>query len=497
VAPVRCTFLRRAHGSLHHWSLTRPDHQDGSNPGLQRTLRALVAGTTHLVGLVEADGTVIFVSPSVAPLLGHEPEDLVGTNALSLVHPDDLGMALSMLGASGPDPAGVGLRWDDADLSGNFRLRHADGRWIPFELVRNDFRADPGIGGVLVIGRAVVARQAFDEALATLARDDDGRQALTKLVRYLDVRIPGTRSAVLLAGIEGSWATEGVPAGLLVPGGPWSDLTPADEGIVLVDLLAPGDTMVEPLRQLAVSLGFRGCWCLPLPIRRAQVYSPLEPGSHDTPVLGCLVVWSERDQEPTVGHLGVMERVGGLADVVLRRRAAAGVLRDLVARDQLTGALSRAGFEGLSAAEAADPSTLLVIDLDDFKEINDRFGHPAGDQALRLTAERIQSLLAPGDSLGRMGGDEFILRLGGSDLARAVLVAKRILGALEVPVTLGDHPCVVQVSIGIAAYDPTCTPSDLLGRADAAMYAAKQAGKACWRIWGASTDPSDRATARA
>lgn len=125
----------------------------------------------------------------------------------------------------------------------------------------------------------------------------------------------------------------------------------------------------------------------------------------------------------------------------------------------------------------------MLIDLDDFKTVNDSLGHPVGDQVLRITAQRIQSQLRPGDYLGRLGGDEFVLRVDRADIAEAVSVAKRILAAMEAPVVVDGTVVPVRASIGIAPFEPARSDRDLLARADAAMYAAKRAGKGQWRVW--------------
>jgi diguanylate cyclase (GGDEF)-like protein/PAS domain S-box-containing protein len=122
---------------------------------------------------------------------------------------------------------------------------------------------------------------------------------------------------------------------------------------------------------------------------------------------------------------------------------------------------------------------LLFVDLDDFKRVNDSYGHASGDQVLVEVAARLTGAVRAEDVVGRQHGDEFAVlleRVGSSD--EAALAASRVLRELRRPITLGTATIVVGGSIGIAlASEPGSTAEELLTQADAAMYAAKAAGK--------------------
>ncbi|HVA10414.1 MAG TPA: EAL domain-containing protein [Acidimicrobiales bacterium] len=125
------------------------------------------------------------------------------------------------------------------------------------------------------------------------------------------------------------------------------------------------------------------------------------------------------------------------------------------------------------------PVAALFIDLDDFKDINDGLGHSAGDELLVAVAARLSAALREGDSVGRLGGDEFILLVEGPVLAAgAEVVADRILEVLAAPLRISgsDVPLSVSASIGVAV-GPRATPDELLRDADIALYRAKAAGK--------------------
>jgi diguanylate cyclase (GGDEF)-like protein len=123
----------------------------------------------------------------------------------------------------------------------------------------------------------------------------------------------------------------------------------------------------------------------------------------------------------------------------------------------------------------------LFIDLDDFKDINDTLGHQAGDQLLTAVGERLLTALREGDTVGRLGGDEFILLVEGVSLSEgAQVVANRVLELLELPFLIPDSdlPLSVSASIGVAEGDRH-SPDDLLRDADIALYQAKALGKHC------------------
>jgi diguanylate cyclase (GGDEF)-like protein len=160
-----------------------------------------------------------------------------------------------------------------------------------------------------------------------------------------------------------------------------------------------------------------------------------------------------------------------------RRRIA-----ELSRLDALTGCLNRRGVE-----EAVEPAlqgladgsadlSLIVVDLDGFKEVNDAHGHAAGDELIRITAHRLQSVLRPGDLVARMGGDEFAIVLTGESAGPrgATAVAERVLTAMREPVVVDGHELLLVGSAGIVHGERGQALSELLSDADAAMYRAKE-----------------------
>jgi diguanylate cyclase (GGDEF)-like protein len=161
--------------------------------------------------------------------------------------------------------------------------------------------------------------------------------------------------------------------------------------------------------------------------------------------------------------------------------------------DPLTGLANRALFADRldRAVETVDrPLVLIFVDLDDFKEVNDRFGHAGGDVLLHAVAQRLLSCVRAGDTVARLGGDEFAILLEGEvDAPQAV--ADRIQGALRRPFAVHGTLVPVRASMGLVVPDPAeplVTSDVLLGRADTSMYAGKRLGKDTTVVYRPSQD---------
>ncbi|GIH90662.1 putative bifunctional diguanylate cyclase/phosphodiesterase [Planobispora siamensis] len=149
-------------------------------------------------------------------------------------------------------------------------------------------------------------------------------------------------------------------------------------------------------------------------------------------------------------------------------------------RDPLTGLANRTVLnEALqeSLADAETPLALLLLDLDGFKDVNDTFGHPVGDELLSQVGRRLRGIASPGHTLARLGGDEFAMVLPGADLATATAVAQQILHALQAPYRCAGRELHLTTSIGVLAGIPIASSSEALRDVDMALYAAKSAGK--------------------
>jgi len=153
----------------------------------------------------------------------------------------------------------------------------------------------------------------------------------------------------------------------------------------------------------------------------------------------------------------------------------------LAFEDHLTALPNRAMFYDrlkqalLMAKRQGHPVSVMMLDLDRFKYVNDTLGHPVGDKVLKEVAVRLRELLRESDTVARLGGDEFAILLPSGDVERAGTVARRILQSLEVPIVVEEQPIDIGTSIGIVFYPEHGEDADMLLRhADISMYAAKR-----------------------
>ena len=172
----------------------------------------------------------------------------------------------------------------------------------------------------------------------------------------------------------------------------------------------------------------------------------------------------------------------------------------LAATDPLTGVYNRrqlftlGAYELQHARRLKKPLSVLAIDIDHFKQINDTHGHQVGDEVLRAAAQAFQSCLRQDDILARVGGDEFMVVLPSTDLHEAAPVAERIRLALQrQPIPDSWPPLHVTVSVGVTRLTDDILDLDtLLLRTDEALYAAKRAGRARVHIWSRDAQPDPR-----
>ncbi len=258
----------------------------------------------------------------------------------------------------------------------------------------------------------------------------------------------------------------------------------ADGGSVVLVLAGSVDEAAAPYRALqwtmaAITLlglvlfGIGSAWTarrVTRPLRGlVRASHRLGRGEYDTPI----------------EHGSAHDEVGELARAFDHMRGNIAVqqqeIRQLAYWDRLTALPNRAQFRDavIAAIAAGDPSrgalSVVMLDLDRFKHVNDVLGYASGDRLLQSVAARLQTVVRDGDTVARLGGDEFALLLPGADAVAAQEAAARIAKAFEVPLTLHDHMVDLSAGLGIACWPAHGADADtLLSHAEVAMYAAKR-----------------------
>jgi diguanylate cyclase (GGDEF)-like protein/PAS domain S-box-containing protein len=355
------------------------------------------------------------------------------------IHPDDFPAVLDIIERARLDPAFY--------ATVRARAQGDDGTWRVFDCAVIGVATHPVLG----TGSVVRAREVHVDP------SELGEDRFLSLAQAIDVGVMSAdaRGWMIYAN-DPARALLGLP-GDEVLGHGWRRVIHPDDVADVVD--AATRVVREGITQQAV---FR-----------------VHPRDRDT-----AAVTGERWVTATAVPLGGAERrtgwVATLEDVTERHRAQARLAHQAT-HDELTGLpnryllVDRLHHALTRRRRGLDPVTVLFVDLDGFKDINDAHGHAAGDEVLREVAARLVSVLRPNDTLARLGGDEFVVVLEGIDEVGARLLERRITAVLADPlVVVGvEAPLAVAASIGVAAAGPDETATEVLDRADAAMYQAK------------------------
>ncbi len=222
----------------------------------------------------------------------------------------------------------------------------------------------------------------------------------------------------------------------------------------------------------ALRHGLRACWSVPIIGR-------------DGEVTGAFAIYHRQVREPAVQDLEQLQRWVNLAGLAIQRARAIAALHAAATRDHLTLLANRphllAGLQTRLDGEDVEGVSVLFVDLDHFKAVNDTHGHHVGDEFLRVVAQRLSACVGAADVVARFGGDEFVV----VTTARACDVQRlgeSLLAALDRPMTALGQTVQVAASIGVARVHRAdlglVTAAELVGDADLAMYAAKSGGRA-------------------
>jgi diguanylate cyclase (GGDEF)-like protein/PAS domain S-box-containing protein len=385
-----------------------------------------------IVMCVDADARFVWVN-AAAEEQGWDRSGWIGRSALDLIHPDDLPIALAALETVQEKALGTPIE---------IRILHPVAGWRLFEVIGRNHLDDP-LGLLVLAGRDIGDRRKWEVAggdvprfqavvhhssAVTMLVDPDGRihsvsAAITRLTGFDPERLVGTSFATLAASGQ------------------------------------------EPILRDLLTSKRRGVAAAEVDVRRSD--------TTDTRPFRFEVV-DLRDDPVVEGYVVTAYDVSEL-------RSARHELERLETHDALTGlpnriALNAAIGDALVRRMVLGEVGLLFVDLDRFKPVNDLFGHDAGDELLIAVGDRLTSLVRLGDTVARIGGDEFVV-LAPNLPARAAIeeLGRRVEQAIAEPFVLGSGVAQVSASVGVSFSDGTSTVSSLLAEADQAMFQIKTA----------------------
>ncbi len=442
---------RRKDGTLYTDEMTivpvagpdgEPEHFVAVKRDVSARVQSLTAASPVGIAHAGADGRLLYVNRRAEELLGGRFEDLIGSGWLARLGAEDRELVLADVARAYRSPS--------AEVGQGHRLLLPSGRWVHLRAAPLVAGVGPPLGVVLSL-EDVTAETVAAEAVAQ--RERLARGILDSLA---DATVVVDASGAVVA-LNAAWNRLVAELG--------GDLGAAGVGASYLEAWA---ALTQPDRDDVASMR-RGV---------AAVLAGEAPAfEHEYPSgAGGRRRWYLARVTPFTGYGGA---VVAQTDVTWRKEAEAR-LAFAARNDGLTGLLNRSTALEVLASELERsaghyPVSVLFLDLDGFKAVNDTLGHAAGDEVLRATAARIRANVRDTDAVARMGGDEFLVVLadrdGSVDLAPVV---DRLAAALSAPYRLAAGPARVGASVGWATATPDDSPDTLVARADGSMYEVKQ-----------------------
>jgi diguanylate cyclase (GGDEF)-like protein/PAS domain S-box-containing protein len=443
-----------------------------TEPGTGLTFSNVVDLLLDAVCVVDVHGRYVFVSAAFERIFGYAPAEVIGRPMIELVHPDDRARTLqaaSEIMAGQPKP-----HFQNRYVRKDGRVIHVmwSARWSEADGVRIAVARD-----VTELKRAELMQAAL-HAISEAAHSAEDLLALFRHIhRIVGELLPARNFFVALYDADNDELSFPYFVDEHDPPPPTQSL---DSGTLSSEVVRSGqallltpDTRLELPDRVRPIVGRDSLEWLGVPLGGQQG------------VIGALVVQSYSGEvRYTQQDKALLQFVSTQIAAAIERKKSATRLQYLAQHDQLTSLPNRGLFHDrlrtalARAKRNRQQLAVLYLDLDQFKPVNDQHGHDIGDLLLREVAARIRQCVRESDTVGRIGGDEFVVLLDATGQAdQAVVVAAKIGAALRQPFELAGTRLQVSASIGIALYPAHGEDArQLLRRADDAMYAAKRQG---------------------
>jgi diguanylate cyclase (GGDEF)-like protein/PAS domain S-box-containing protein len=474
----------------------------------------LLDSVRDVVTVVDESGVVITNLGFAESLLGWDPDHWVGRSVFDFSHPDEIDEVRTAFGAL--------LSLPGVPIMREFRARQVDGAYTWLHFTGVNLLSDPDVGAIVLLTRNVAKERAAaalqaeqSEVFEAIARGSELGVVLGLLMDILVEHIPACRPAVWLhdQGVVTLASSPNMPPSVVDYVDRFPGVWPSGaigEAIRTNRVVEIADVTASPLYDASASRvaneGLRAVIAFPVPTSAepsaaadADADADKEPAS----LVDAVVTVHLSEARLLAPHERLVAiGVARLAEIAIQRHRTELQMSRLAHYDKLTDLPNRALVQqrlddGIALARRHNTSlAVMFCDMDNFKIVNDSLGHAAGDQILVGFAERLRMLLRPNDTIGRFGGDEFVVLLENvASHHDAVQVADRLLDDLRRPFQIDDNTVFLTVSIGIAvSYGGRGTGETLLRDADSAMYQAKQRGRSRIEIYDAGLP--ERATAR-
>jgi diguanylate cyclase (GGDEF)-like protein/PAS domain S-box-containing protein len=420
--------------------------------------------------VVDVEGRYLFVSAAFERIFGYAPEEVLGRPMIELVHPADRTRTLQVateIMAGHPQP-----HFENRYVRKDGQVIHVmwSARWSEADRARVAVARD-----VTELKRA----QSMQAALLDISEAANSAEDLLALFRRIHEVIGELLPARnFFVALYDEKSDELSFPYFVDEHDPQPAPRSLDSGTLSAEVIRSGQALL--LARDAVAAPEH----LDLIVGRDSLDWLGVPLNSSKGIIGALVVQSySGDVRYTEQDKALLQFVSTQVAAAIVRKQAETWLQYVARHDPLTNLPNRTLFNdrlqaALAKVRREQRLALLYIDLDDFKQVNDCFGHPVGDLLLQEVARRISRCVRESDTVGRIGGDEFVVLL--RDIARpghAIAVAEKIRAALELPCELAGHHLRISSSIGIA----TCPEhgddnKQLIRLADEAMYAAKKGG---------------------